>query len=241
MKIKPEDRAKFIGLMAGIGVVAVYFALTVIPRLSHAAPAPRPAGGAAAAMAARPAAMPDPDALGEPIGPAPRDPFKPPVPPAAPMQVIGPTRLPGGGPMRLALAHLSAVAVKPPLPNAVEVEGVITGERAVAVLQVDGQTVQKLQGQSVAPGVQLARVREDGVELRVYSESVFVPIGHTADFAYQKRAMAAYRPTRNPFVPMSGGAAAGTFPVRDGAAQASAPDALPPMRAIAPPETALSQ
>lgn len=118
------------------------------------------------------------------IPPAPsRDPFTPPVrmltasagpppsvsrPPGKPVRPGPSPGLPHWPPSTGSLQGdgLSPAPVEPPpLPN-VELKGVIAGEPAVAVVNVDGQTFYKQEGESLGQGLSLKKISEAGVVIQ---------------------------------------------------------------------------
>lgn len=68
------------------------------------------------------------------------------------------------------------VTIEPKLP-AIAVQGVITGDHALAVLLVGEKPKFVHEGQSVADGVVVTRVSEAGVRLRVKGVEQMVPVG----------------------------------------------------------------
>lgn len=125
-----------------------------------------------------------------------RDPFKPPVPtvvgpptqppppakPSAPSIAAKPSepvlpiwsepgsRLPGS---------IGPVLVPPPTTPVIELKGVIPGEPAIAVVNVEGQTLTRQEGEMVADGYFIAKITEAGIVLKRGKRNILLNVGHS--------------------------------------------------------------
>jgi hypothetical protein len=57
------------------------------------------------------------------------------------------------------------------------VQGVITGDSAMAVLRVDNQDKFLAVGDTIGPGAKVEAITEAGVRIRLNGESRWVPVG----------------------------------------------------------------
>ncbi len=207
MTYRPEDRNKLIVLGAAVVLVLLYGAIFVLPHLGEkpAASTAQPAAAAAtvasnpstaAANGSAPAApgavtaFSDEDTNVSPV--AARDPFKPPVPKIVPGQAQkaaaaksrpvppGPSILPvAARPQPTTASMIPTAPVAPPPPQPViELKGVILGNPAIAVLDVQGQVYHSKVGDRLPNGLLLARITEAGILLKSGPRRIMLEVGH---------------------------------------------------------------
>jgi len=171
-------RSRFVARSAAPTPVAVFVPRPAASSGATEAVTGSESGGVVARRAPNPA---DVDVEGS-IPPAPaRDPFKPPVstrvtsgsprpsvPPRAsvrpgPRPALPVFEYPGSGLPRS--GDLPPAEVAPPLP-AVALKGVITGDPAIAVVEIDGQTFYKQEGESLGHSLSLRKISEAGVVIQ---------------------------------------------------------------------------
>lgn len=203
MNIRPEDRAKVAGIATVIAGLNGYVFATIVPKLSQgpgqvspAKPAPPPPVAAAtpALPPGQKSAIGVVDLPPKPELVALSDPFTPPagsVPePAAPPPAAKPAPQPHPGPSISAVAAHPAgpgqapngavapagKSAPPPLPD-VELKGMIDGSPAIAVFQVDGATLSKRQGDTLAGAFRVGKISEDGVVLTAGKRAFHLELG----------------------------------------------------------------
>jgi hypothetical protein len=199
MVIKPEEKQKAIVLGLGLVGVLLYFVVFVIPKLggpkadpAEAAAAEQAAATAAAAAAAQAAPVAGTTTTAAPIDlyadleapiPATSDPFSPLIPPAGEGPVVPIRQAPAM--QSFAANNLSGkLGVAPVLPPSwplIELQGVVPGEPAIAVLKVGDQTYHKHEGDRLDSGVVIARITEAGVILQLDKRNISLEIGHSTE------------------------------------------------------------
>jgi hypothetical protein len=201
MVTKPGDRPKIIALCAAVGILILYICVGVVPKLMHGSQGPAPSTPAvtpisdptpttnqAATLAAR---SPGPGgaapiyAEAETPLPTTADPFQPPVNIS---KVIGHaiarpdlTRATGvesgskGTTPPLLPAEVSVV------PPVVELQGVLSGDPAVAVVRVGDQVFYRHKGDSLGYGLVLIKIAEASIVIRQGAKLINIEIGHTTE------------------------------------------------------------
>ncbi|MEP6755680.1 MAG: hypothetical protein ABJA67_09280 [Chthonomonadales bacterium] len=200
MGIRPEDKQKAMAIGAMLVAVVIYFVVFVIPKLT--APAEKTgkssSGSAATSgpttqVAAQVGALvpQNPESKGsdlyadyEPNPAAGRDPFT--ALHVAPDEAVKIARatanpLPSMG-SNFGGANNAGMKVMPiGAPNwpAIELQGVMPGDPAMAVLKIGDQVYLKHAGDRLDAGVIISRITESGVTLKLASRTMVLDIGHS--------------------------------------------------------------
>jgi hypothetical protein len=143
--------------------------------------------------------------------PATRDPFKPPVAAALPpeLQDSPPTRsaqtnAPAPPPQNTARepnypplpdafppGRITVQPVAPPPLPTIELKGVISGEPSIAVVNIEGQTSYRQEGDTLPGNLRIARITEAGIVLRHGRRNIVLEVGHSTEPSRQAAGSAA--------------------------------------------------
>lgn len=135
--------------------------------------------------------------------PVTRDPFKPPVAAALPpeLQSSPPTRSAQTNPPAPPRPNMVREPIYQPLPDAfppgritiqpvappplpkIELKGVITGDPSIAVVNVEGQTSYRQEGETLPGNLRIARITEAGIVLRLGRRNIVLEVGHSTEAA----------------------------------------------------------
>jgi hypothetical protein len=134
--------------------------------------------------------------------PVSRDPFKPPVAAALPpdLQNNPPTRSAQTNSPSVLRQNTAREPVYQPLPDTfppgpritvqpvappplpkIELKGVISGEPSIAVVNVEGQTSYKQEGDALPGSLRIARISEAGIVLRHGKRNIVLEVGHSTE------------------------------------------------------------
>lgn len=196
MKTKPEDKPKLMAIGAMLVAVVIYFAVFVIPKLTAGTPttAPVAAASGSSSSASGITAPAVPQSPGSPFAdlyadfdPSPaagKDPFAAVIAPHAdePVQIAKSTvmPLPGVGQgFGSKSGNLQVMPVAAPQWPAIELQGVMPGDPAMAVIKMGEQIYHKHEGDRLDFGVMVSRITESGVTLSMAKKKMTLEVGHS--------------------------------------------------------------
>lgn len=168
-----------------------------------AAPPPAPGAAAPGLTPAQANALLELHSDLNPPLPVTRDPFKPPVAAALPpeLQSSPPTRSAQTSPPAPPRPNTAREPIYQPLPDAfppgritvqpvappplpkIELKGVIAGDPSIAVVNVEGQTSYRQEGETLPGNLRIARITEAGIVLRNGRRNIVLEVGHSTEAA----------------------------------------------------------